>query len=267
MASRPKLIPSRCHSAASVIALAITILPISAIRPDFSATGMNSPGEIMPRVGWFQRDKRLDAGNGTVGERHLRLEVDLNSCSAMAWRISCSSCLRCSSSRRSSSEKKENDAAAQLLGRVEREVRMDEQVLGVVGIDRVDGDAGAGSRQDRRALEVDRLVDVARDALGHHVDVFGGAGALQDHDELVAAEPDAQVGGAAGVPHALGGQHQHEVAGRVAERVVDLLEAVEVELQDGQPLAAPVRALDQRVEMVGQEGAVVAARSARRGRR
>ena len=45
----------------------------------------------------------------------------------------------------------------------------------------------------------------------------------------------------------------------MAERVVDLLEAVEVELHHRQPFAPAVRALDQRVEMVGQEGAVVQA--------
>ena len=65
--------------------------------------------------------------------------------------------------------------------------------------------------------------------------------------------------GAAGIAHALRGDDQHIVAGGVAERVVDLLEAVEVELDHGQPLAAAVRALDQRVEMVGEEGAVVQA--------
>ena len=70
----------------------------------------------------------------------------------------------------------------------------------------------------------------------------------------------AEVGGAAGVAHALRGHDQHVVAGGMAQRVVDLLEAVEVELQHGEPLAAPVRALDQRVEMVGEEGAVVQAR-------
>ena len=107
----------------------------------------------------------------------------------------------------------------------------------------------------------------ARMRLATAVDVLAGAGAGQDHDELVAAEPDAQVGRAAGVAHALRGHDQHVVAGGMAERVVDLLEAVEVELQHGEPLAAPVRALDQRVEMVGEEGAVVQARSARHGRR
>ncbi len=136
---------------------------------------------------------------------------------------------------------------------------MDDQIRGVVGVDGIDGDAGAGAGQDRRALEADRLVYARHDALGDHVDVFGAAGALQDHDELVAAEPHAEIRRAAGIAHPLRGDHQHIVAGGMAERIVDLLEAVEVDLHHRHALVAPLRALDQRVEMVGEEGAVVQA--------
>ena len=90
---------------------------------------------------------------------------------------------------------------------------------------------------DGGALEADRLVDALEDALGDRVDVFAGAGAAEDHDEFVAAEPHAEVRGAAGIAHALGGHDQHIVAGGMAERVVDLLEAVEIELHHGQPFA------------------------------
>ena len=134
---------------------------------------------------------------------------------------------------------------------------MHDEVVGVVGVDRVDGDAGAGAGQDRSALKADRLVDAAHDALGDHVDVFGCAGALQDHHELVATEPHADVGSTAGLAHALGGDHQHIVAGGVAERVVDLFEAVEVDLDDCHALVTALGALDQRIEMIGEEGAIV----------
>ena len=99
----------------------------------------------------------------------------------------------------------------------------------------------------------------SRMRLATHVDVFGAAGAVQDHHELVAAEARAQIGRPAGIAHALCRDDQHIVAGGVAERVVDLLEAVEVELDHRQALAPAVRALDQRVEMIGEEGAVVQA--------
>ena len=60
------------------------------------------------------------------------------------------------------------------------------------------------------------------------------------HDELVAADAGDEVAFAdIGLQHA-GGMHQHGVAGRVAERVVDLLEAVEIDMQqrDTRPASA-----------------------------
>ena len=55
---------------------------------------MNSPGEIMPRSGWFQRTSASMPLIAAVRERDLRLEVDLEGSSAMATLMSCSSCLR-----------------------------------------------------------------------------------------------------------------------------------------------------------------------------
>ena len=204
--------------------------------------------------------QRLDAGDGAVAQRDLRLVVDAERALGDGDLEVAFELLAVVEFLPQFVGEEGAIAAAELLGGIEREIGMDDQVLGVVGIERIDGDAGAGARMDRGAVEIDRLVDARQNAPGDHIDVLAGAGARQDHDELVAAEPHAEVGGAAGVAHALRGDDQHIVAGGVAERVVDLLEAVEIELQHGEPLAAPVRALDQRVEMVGEEGAVVQAR-------
>ena len=77
-----------------------------------------------------------------------------------------------------------------------------------------------------------------------------------DDDELVAAEPRDGVGGAQ-----RGGQpgrqrEQHLVAGGVAERVVDELEAVEVEHEDGDVDALALAAGQRLVEAVERERAV-----------
>ena len=211
----------------------MTMRPISAIRPDFSATGMNSPGEIMPRVACFQRTSASMPAMAPLVQRHLRLEIDLEGFFGDGDAQIVLELLAVLQLAPQLFREEGVGAAALLLGGVEREVGMDDEIVGVVGVDRIDGDARAGAGQDGGALEADRLVDAVHDALGDHVDVFGAAGALQDHDELVAAEPHAEVGGAAGFAHALGGDHQHVVAGGMAERVVDLLEAVEVDLHDG----------------------------------
>ncbi len=210
-------------------------------------------------LGLLPAHQRLDAGDRAVGQRDLRLEVDAERALGDGDLEVALELLAVLELAPQLLGEEGVVAAAELLGGIEREIGMDDEVLRIVGVDRIDGDAGAGARQDGRALEADRLVDARQDALGDAVDVLAAAGARQDHDELVAAEAHAEIGGAAGFAHALGGDDQHVVAGGMAERVVDLLEAVEVELDHGEPLAAAVRGLEQRVEMVGQEGAVVQA--------
>ncbi len=204
--------------------------------------------------------KCLDSADSTVHKRDLRLEMDLERPVGDGRAQILFKLLAVVQLETQFLRKEGERAAAELLGRIERKIRMDHEVLGVVGVDRIDGYAAAGARQNGGALEDDRLVDARQDAFGHHVDVFGAAGGIEDHDELVAAEAHAQIRSAAGFAHALRGHYQHVVTCGVAERVVDLLEAVEVELDDGQPLAPAVCALDERVEMVGQEGSVVQAR-------
>ena len=62
----------------------------------------------------------------------------------------------------------------------------------------------------------------------------------QEHDELVAAEAGDGVVGAGGAAEPLGHRLQEQVADGVAEAVVDVLEAVEVEEEDGAvPVGAP----------------------------
>lgn len=58
-------------------------------------------------------------------------------------------------------------------------------------------------------------------------------GPSQQDDELVATEPRDQVAGADDRTESVGHGQQEQVAGGVAEVVVDLLEAVEVEQEEG----------------------------------
>jgi hypothetical protein len=85
--------------------------------------------------------------------------------------------------------------------------------------------------------------------------------ALQQHRELIAAQPRHHVLGAGHRYDALGHLHQHAVAGGMADAVVDQLEAVQVEEQHGEH--RPALALGQRqrilqaieqVQAVGQAG-------------
>ena len=77
-------------------------------------------------------------------------------------------------------------------------------------------------------------------------------------DELVAAESGRQIARPQGAGEPTGELDEHEVAGRVSEAVVDLLEAVQVEVVDGRPVARRlgqrgVQACDE-LRAVGQSG-------------
>jgi hypothetical protein len=77
-----------------------------------------------------------------------------------------------------------------------------------------------GQRRDDPGGDLGRLVDRS-DTLEHH-------------GELVAAEAGGEVGGAQVQPQPVGDPDQQQVARRVAERVVDRLEPVEVDEEQRQ---------------------------------
>ena len=88
-----------------------------------------------------------------------------------------------------------------------------------------------------------------------------------DHDELVAAEPADLAAIAGDVGQAVADFDQQLVAGRMTERVVDVLEAVEVEQRDRGRLLAAVAGqqasqLLLQGQAVGQAGELVIVRDA-----
>ena len=108
--------------------------------------------------------------------------------------------------------------------------------------------------------ERDRLGDHFRDALGDLLDGLHAGDVRAEHGELVAAEPRHHVVGAHRAAQAVGDRDEQLVARRVAEAVVDDLEAVEVEEQDRHP-AGRVRGTRQlSTEPLDEQRAVRAAR-------
>ena len=124
------------------------------------------------------------------------------------------------------------------LGPVERHVGDLEQVVrpgGVVGRQR---DADAGADDDLMPVDLVGLAERGHDAPGQRRR-FVAAGDRRLHDdELVAAEARDDVGRAHQPAQAIGHGAQEHVAARMAERVVDLLELVEVDEHDGARLIA-----------------------------
>jgi hypothetical protein len=125
------------------------------------------------------------------------------------------------------------------FGVVHRDVGVAQQVLGelVAGLRlrRADRDADAGPHRQLPALDQDRLGQAVQHALGDGDGLRRHREPVEQDHELVPAEPGDQVARADAVEQALGDHHEQPVAGVVAERVVDRLEAVEVEQEHGEP--------------------------------
>eukprot|EP01136_Pigoraptor_vietnamica_P033089 Opistho-1_new@95611 len=119
---------------------------------------------------------------------------------------------------------------AALLHAVHRGVGVLDQVVHRLAVVRVHRDADARGDAEAHALERERLPQhlehAPRNGLG-----TARIGLVQQHHELVATEPRHGVDLAQAGLQPLGHLDEHAVAEHVTERVVDLLEAVEVEEQ------------------------------------
>ena len=108
----------------------------------------------------------------------------------------------------------------------------------------------------RPPSDLERLLHGAHDAPRDRPGALDVGGRGQQDRELVAAEPGDRVALADAFLQALGELHQQQVADVVAERVVDLLEAVEVEQQQRQRLAGARRGAQRLGQAVLEQQAV-----------
>ena len=90
--------------------------------------------------------------------------------------------------------------------------------------------------------------DAPREAGG----VIGGMDVLLEHDELVAAEPRHEILGPQHFAQAIGDRAQQLVAAGVTERVVDLLELVEIDEQQRRQLLRALLDRQQAPDLVAE---------------
>ena len=119
-------------------------------------------------------------------------------------------------------------AAAFRLGAIERHVGVAQELVGLVAVGRRHGDADAGADDHLMAVDFERL--------GERLDEFGGKlagvgrpGAALHDGEFVAAKAGHRIDAAHHALQPLGHRAEQRIADRMAERIVDALEAVEVE--------------------------------------
>ena len=105
------------------------------------------------------------------------------------------------------------------------------------------------------AVDIVRPGDRLADALGQRHRVGRILDAGHDDGELVAAEPGDGVGRAGAAAQPLGDDLEQLVADRVAERIVDAFEVIEIEAEHGEALAA-LDPLELVFEALAQHGAI-----------
>ena len=124
------------------------------------------------------------------------------------------------------------DPVLGVLGRVHRHVRAPQQVGQRLAVLRVPGDPDAGGHVDHHGRQLEGDPQAVAQAPGD-LDREHLVGVREPDGELVAAEASHHVVLADLLAQSCRDLHQQLVAGLVAQRVVDLLEAVEVEQQQG----------------------------------
>ena len=149
-------------------------------------------------------------------------------------------------------------AGAHALGLVHRDVGALQQPHRVLRVVREERDADAGVDVDVDAADRERFLErgAQPQARGAGRGLVAG---LEDDRELVAAQPRQRVVLAQQLLQPRADLAQHLVAGVVAERVVELLEAVEVDQQQRELVAVRAARLDRRVQRVDQVAAVAEA--------
>jgi hypothetical protein len=148
-------------------------------------------------------------------------------------------------------------AAAGLLGGVQRDVGVHQQVVGTHRMVDAARHADAGRGAQRAAVDVHRLLQHVEQAPRQRVDVGRPIG-IGEHQqrELVAAQSRHQVVGTPAGEQARGHGLQQLVAGGVSQRVVDQLEVVEIQRQQRHEAAPRQRGAQRAVqrEAIGQAG-------------
>ena len=138
---------------------------------------------------------------------------------------------------------------ARQLGLIHGLVGLPEELVGVdVVLLRIEGDAEAGGDLEHSAAHPhglrDRIKQAGKQGQAHALPPLATMSQIGHHnDELIAAETGDGIVFAQGQLHACGQGPQELVAGLMAVIVIDGLEAIQVEVGQGQP---GVRALDLR---------------------
>ena len=132
---------------------------------------------------------------------------------------------------------------------------LDQRIAGA-SINRVEGHADARRDHQRVLGEQQGFRDLGTDFLGDCFGVFANADVRQKNHEFVAAESTRGIASAYRCERAPRGLAQNLVACGMAVPIVDGLEPIEVEQQDGDLTVFAMGLENGQIETVGKQGAI-----------
>ena len=250
--------PARRHSAAWAQADSTTQCEIGRDQPGTLGERHERVRAHEAALAVVPADERLDADHAALVERHERLVVQ-HELLALERSAQAGDRRKLVGGVEARQDRRPQCKPLGVLRPVHGDVGLREELLGAVGISRIEARADAGmgvelgGRQPHGRAQ--RRADVLGDALGR-LDRSLGIDVGDEHEELIASEPGHDVGRAHGVAEPVGDDAQELVAGRVAVAVVHELEVVEVDEEDGDRLLAAPGARDRLLEVLLEEEAV-----------
>jgi hypothetical protein len=134
---------------------------------------------------------------------------------------------------------KKGTAAAGILGAVKRKVCGFQKRIGINSVQWRDHDSDARTDIDSLSLDREWLCKNLDDARGERCCIFGRLERADQHCELVSAKPCCNIDSAAAIAEPSRDFDEHRIARGMSKRVVDGLEAVEIDIENGHPLTAP----------------------------
>ncbi len=106
------------------------------------------------------------------------------------------------------------------------------------------------------ANQLYRLADYPQQPAGDFLDFGVRRGMFKNHDKLIPAQPRHDLARTQGLAQSLRGFHQQGIAGFVAERIIDDLEAIEIDEQHRELQAAALCRHHGRVKQLVEQLAV-----------
>ena len=222
------------------------------MSPVSSAIGMKVEGGILAFGRMPPAHQRLVAGEPAAAEIELRLIVEIKLVLAQRVAEIVLQPAPFLQGRVHGRLEEAESVAAVLLGAIEREVGVLEQRVGGLTVERADGDADAGRGRHLVAVDMIGLAERGADASRKPHGVFRRSEVLGDDGELVAAKTADQVDVAHALLEPCRDLLEQCIAGGMAERIVHVLEAVEIEPEHGHQLTMPLGPRHGAVEMLAE---------------